>query len=177
MEMNINERDIFNFIFFDRLLSEQKRVFIRNNINDFEQINFYRRLKRKTDSNIDRKTKQIIASKIPAYHLSRQITLFPVTEIMNENSLRINNSTLIKTNKKVKSKIETFVDEDDLFIVRIVKTEGTALIYLFSVLKKLTTDIELILQPASRHLKINKINEPIKVNNLEKVETITLEII
>jgi type III secretory pathway component EscR len=64
---DINEHDIFQFVFFNELLSEEKRKFIEKNEEKFEQLRFYRKQKKSIVGSIKGKTREKIAALIPAY--------------------------------------------------------------------------------------------------------------
>ena len=69
---NITELDIFNFVFFNEILTQKKRKYIERNEDKFELLNFYREQKKSIARSIKKETQIKIAARIPAYKIPRQ---------------------------------------------------------------------------------------------------------
>ena len=69
---NITELDIFNFVFFNEILSQKKRKYIERNEDKFELLNFYREQKKSIARSINKETQKKIAARIPAYKIPKK---------------------------------------------------------------------------------------------------------
>lgn len=75
---NINEQDIFKYVFSSHLLSEEKREYLRGNQMYENQILYYEFVKNAIDSETSFDLKKKISAKISAYTLANVFTLHPV---------------------------------------------------------------------------------------------------
>ncbi len=69
---NITELDIFNFAFFNEILTQKKRKYIERNEDKFELLNFYRKQKKSIARSINKETQKKIAARIPAYKIPKK---------------------------------------------------------------------------------------------------------
>lgn len=69
---NITELDIFNFVFFNEILTQNKRKYIERNESKFELLNFYREQKKSIARSINKETQKKIAARIPAYKIPKK---------------------------------------------------------------------------------------------------------
>ena len=69
---NITELEIFNFVFFNEILSQKKRKYIERNEDKFELLNFYREQKKSIARSINKETQKKIAARIPAYKIPKK---------------------------------------------------------------------------------------------------------
>jgi len=69
---NITELDIFNFVFFNEILTQKKRKYIERNEDKFELLNFYRKQKKSIARSIKMETQKRIAARIPAYKIPKK---------------------------------------------------------------------------------------------------------
>ena len=69
---NITELDIFNFVFFNEMLTQNKRKYIERNEDKFELLNFYREQKKSIARSINKETQKKIAARIPAYKITKK---------------------------------------------------------------------------------------------------------
>ena len=68
----ITELDIFNFVFFNEILTQKKRKYIERNEDKFELLNFYRKQKKSIARSINKETQKKIAARIPAYKIPKK---------------------------------------------------------------------------------------------------------
>ena len=71
----ITEHDIFNFVFFNDLLTDEERESIVSNEKNLELIEFYKKQKEEFDKSIEGETKKKLASKISAYKIPQNVNL------------------------------------------------------------------------------------------------------
>jgi hypothetical protein len=68
-KINITELDIFNFVFFNEILTQKKRKYIERNEDKFELLKFYSEQKKSIAQSIKEETQKRIAAGIPAYKI------------------------------------------------------------------------------------------------------------
>lgn len=73
IKTNITELDIFNFVFFNEIIRQNKRKYIERNEDKFELLNFYRKQKKSIARSINMETQKKIAARIPAYKISKKL--------------------------------------------------------------------------------------------------------
>jgi len=71
-KINITELDIFNFVFFNEILTQKKRKYIERNEDKFELLNFYGKQKKSIAQTINMETQKKIAARIPAYKIPKK---------------------------------------------------------------------------------------------------------
>lgn len=64
---NITENDIFNYVYFNKRLSEADKKLIESNEENFELIRFYKEQKAELNKSLKDETKMKLASRISAY--------------------------------------------------------------------------------------------------------------
>ena len=69
---NITELDIFNFVFFNEILTQKKKKYIERNEDKFELLNFYREQKKSIVQKVNEETQKKIAARIPAYKIPKK---------------------------------------------------------------------------------------------------------
>ena len=72
IKTNITELDIFNFVFFNEIIRQNKRKYIERNEDKFELLNFYRKQKKSIVRSIKMETQKRIAARIPAYKIPKK---------------------------------------------------------------------------------------------------------
>jgi hypothetical protein len=70
-KINITELDIFNFVFFNEILTQKKKKYIKKHEDKFELLNFYREQKKSIAQSIKEETQKRIAAGIPAYKIHK----------------------------------------------------------------------------------------------------------
>ncbi len=174
IEVEISERDIFNFVFFEDLVSPEKTKFI-SGTNDFgEIINFYSSLKSALAKNIPLKIKNKIREKIPVYRVL-SYKLFPLTN----SSLKKKSSglTLAADSPLIKSKMTnaTFIDEEKHFLIKLLNFENSAKIFVFSTDDEIIKNYKIIIQPSNIIFEQTDNSQPILIDSTVEASSIELE--
>ncbi|GMR25543.1 MAG: hypothetical protein BMS9Abin39_0849 [Ignavibacteria bacterium] len=174
--INIDERDIFNFVFFNDLLSEEKIRYIENNEDKIEGINFYRNLKKSLTEPLSKEIKEKIAAKIPAYKIPSVIKLFPVNDKIKKKPSEVPILAAASAEQQPAVSAQSFIDEDKIFVARILRIDKLAKIYLFPVKIIPVAEIILTILPSYNKYLFSNYNTPVEVVDLPQVEVIELEI-
>ena len=163
---SLTEQDIFNYIFYPDNLDSEKKNYIDNHAEDYAaQIEFCMALNRAEvlkDENFE-----------PIQHKVNIIELYPVKLNINSNN---NQLTLAAASSELSKRIETktFTDDNSQFLVRLVAADGEKKLYVFSKNKEFK-EAKLTLFPSQRSFRINSFELPIKIDNLEEIEKISIE--
>lgn len=155
--MKVNERDIFNFVFYPGLVREEIKMFLHSIEDSTDAIIFYKELKDSLNSDLSIETKKKISEKIPIYEFSNIIQLYPV----EENKKKRNSFTLAAASPEETPKIvtKTFYDEDKSYIIKVINYEKNSKIFVFSTQQEVIKNFDLIIQPQNEkyHIKDNLI--------------------
>lgn len=167
LDHQITEQDIFNYVFYPDSLTTEKKIFLDTHQNDYlEQIEFCRELNKSENSKDE-------SELLPNYSKLKVIELFPINLNIAANSEYL---TLAAASSELNKRIETktFTDENSQFLVRLVAAEGEKKLYIFSKSKEFK-EAKLTLFPSLRSFTINSFELPIKIDNLEEIEKISIE--
>ncbi len=173
--INIDERDIFNFVFFNDLLSDEKIRYIENNEENIEGINFYRNLKKSITEPLSEEIKEKIASKIPAYKRPSVIKLFPVNDIIEKKPSEVPILAAASAEQQPAVSAQSFIDEDKTFLIRLLRIDNRTKIFTFPIIHTDIKDFNIILHPEERTYSIHN-GEPIEIEGTPEVESINIEI-
>jgi hypothetical protein len=173
--INIDERDIFNFVFFNDLLSDEKIRYIENNEEMIEGINFYRNLKKSITEPLSEKIKEKIAAKITAYKRPSVIILFPVNDIIEKKPSEVPILAAASAEEKPAVSAQSFIDEDKTFLIRLLRMDNKTKIFTFPITHTDIKDFNIILHPEERTYSIHN-REPIEIEGRHEIESISVEV-
>ncbi len=174
--MNLNERDIFKFVFSQRSLSEEKREYLRGNQKYESQISYYKTVKNAMDSETSFKLKKKIAAKIPAYSLANVFNLYSVEyEEKKKDSGKVIFAAKTK-DEAAKIKTKTFIDNEKNFLVRIINFENSTKIYLFTPADDKVENITIKIFPGREDFYMNNNSTPLVIDKRIDVEYIELRV-
>ena len=172
--MNISERDIFNFVFYESLLSPEKIKFIDDSDGFNEVVNFYKNLKSAISQNISTEIKNKLREKIPAYRVS-SYKLFPMPDISQKKKPSI--LTLAADSGKIKSNTTTttFIDEEKQFLIKLLNFENSAKLFVFSTDDEVIRNFKIIIQPSNLVFEQADNSQPLQIDNPIQAASIELE--
>ena len=160
--MKINERDIFNFIFYPELVAEDIRSFLRSIEDSSDAIIFYKELKESLELELPTEIKKKISEKIPLYKFSNVIQLFPVEEIKKKRNGVVLAAASPEETPKIVTK--TFYDEDKSYIIKVINYEKNSKIFVFSTQQEVIKNFDLIIQPNNEKYHIKDNSLPLELN-------------
>ena len=174
--ININEQDIFKYVFSPHLLSKEKTKYLGKDERYKNQILYYKSIREAVYSKTSSDLKSKIASKIPSYRLANIFFLSPVNYVEEKKS----NGSLIFAAKTAEepSKLSTytFTDEEKNFLVRVVSFENSTKVYLFSLKEDLIQNITLKIFPGEEEFFMKDNSESLELDRKIKVESIEIKI-
>src|SRR3990167_6271723 len=130
--MNINERDMFNFVFYPENLSTEKVEHLKNSKIFDAEIDFYRSLKKSLEEELTDDVKQKLAEKIPLYVPMKIFVLYPVKETLKKRKNDIPILAADSTKEKPSVTAKTFIDEHNHYLIRLLNFKESSKIYVFS---------------------------------------------
>lgn len=172
---NIDEQDIFNFVFFNDLLSEEKIMYIENNEDKIEGINFYKNLKKSITEPLRDEIKEKISAKIPAYKTSIIIKLYPVEDEIEKKPSEVPILAAASAEQQPAVSAQSFIDEDKTFLIRLLRMDNKTKIFTFPITHTDIKDFNIILHPQERTYSIHN-GEPIEIDSTPEVQSINVEI-
>ncbi len=175
INMQITEKDIFNFVFFPENVSTEIKLFLEESRDFKNEIDLYESMKNSLADDLSDKTKNKIASKIEVYKPSNVIHLFPVKG--NQNNRYVNKIRLAAASLEEKPKItsKTFYDENMTYIIKVLNYENRSKIFVFSPQYELIKDFELIISPQNLKYHIKDNTSPLELDMNIDPELISLE--
>ena len=173
----VDERDIFNFVFFSELLTEEKMTYLKKNVNNYEQLKFYKKLKKDMTKNISPGIREKLELKIPVYKIPRIIKLFPVIDYPEKKQSEVPILAAASSEQIPVINAQTFIDEEKGFVVRVLRYNESTKIYFFPVKNISAKVIQLTLLPVNKEYLVSDYNTPLEIENLPPVDSIEMEMI
>lgn len=171
--MNLTERDIFNFVFYPNLVSEEKRSFLASIENSTDAIIFYKKLKSSLSVSLTDEVKRKLAEKIDVYKYNNILHLFSVEELKKKK----NDLVLAAASAEEKPKIitKTFYDADKTYIIKVINYTVNSKIFVFSTQQEIIKDFEIIILPENKKYHCNDNSLPLELSSPIEAEAIQLE--
>ena len=172
--MELSEKDIFDFVFFNDLLPQLKRDYI-NNLTEFdEEIKFYKSIKDARSKSVSSELKNRLLTKIPAYKNLIYI-LYP----SNEQFIKRKQSKITVAADSLQQKsdltVSTFFDEEKNFFVRLHLLDNESKVYLFSTQDELIKKIKLLIIPSNQIFEMADNSQPLIINSRIEASSIQIQ--
>ena len=172
--MDISEKDLFYYVFFNTELDEQKKTEIKSNKYFKQIISFYESLKSELELKVSAQEKISIAKIIPAYKAEIVVELFPLKEKKSiYGNFPILAAASAETDFKVNS--QTFFDEENDYLIRLLNFQDSSRIYVFSITDQVLKNYKVILHPSEESYTQKDNSVPLEINNVSHVESIELQ--
>jgi len=174
--MEINEQDIFNYVFFpDKVTTEVKNA-IKQDADLAEAVDFYREMNAELKSFISRSLKEKIASKIPAYKLNNVLHLFPLP-LPSGKSPAGRRLAADSESRHLISKLtsRTFADEDKEYMIKVINHESGTKVFVFSVKNDIVKNFDIIIEPKDQRYHFKDNSQPLIINREIEIDSIRLE--
>lgn len=170
--MLITEKDIFLYVFFKESLDKSILKELEHNPEWESAINFYKEIKAIEEGDIV--DKKLLADKIPAYKYQEVFYLNKYNpKIKKGNGLYLAaESEALKTNV-----IETFISDDNNYLIRILFKEGKRLVYIFSNDREEIPDMKIIFEPGDNVYLVSNSLNPFEIEKDLIIERIKIELL
>lgn len=173
--MNINERDIFNFVFYPETLVREKNEYLEKTNLFEEEVNFYKQLKGSLSEELSAEIKNKIVEKIPLYKPAKIFFLQPV----RDNIKKKKNDVLVLAADSPKEKadvvVKTFSDVDNNYLIRLVNFKESAKVFVFSTTDEVMENYRIVIQPSGKTFEQADNSSPIEIDSPIEADSIELK--
>lgn len=175
MKEFITEKDLFDFVFFPNLLTQEKYFFLHSSKDFEEEVLFFTDLKNFIQSEPTDEDKALIARKIPVYKAAIIIQLYPVNQEKKRklNSMILTAASENQNEPAVNSK--TFYNKDKTYIIKIINYEKSSKIFVFSPQYYVVNDFDIIFKPQNIKFHIKDNTLPLELQHCIEPESVVLE--
>jgi len=172
--MNIEEEDIFNFIYNPVGMDETKHNFIKKNSSDFSnEINFYKQLKEQQNIPVPNKIIDNIIDKINSYNLP-QTTSTDEGLSSEQKSAKNNFGNHVNFERTKEFAANSYIDDNSNFIVRIEHSGDSSYIYLTNKENSPIKNYSITINQTKEEFFKEDNSEPIIINRKIGIEDIRL---
>lgn len=170
----ITEKDLFTFIFYSDNLSKDKRTFIKSNLEKFnDELELLRSIKANLEQPLPRTILERIHEKIDSFENKNGFLLEKINSISDSKYLIL---AADSPNNNLSPKTETFVDSKNKFMCKIISSNVSNKIYLFSNLPDEFLEFDITLLPSKENFIVNKKDMPILLSPKQIINRIRLRI-
>ena len=171
--MKILEREIFDFIFFPETLDKEKFLFLSTTDLFDNELNLLKDIKEKHQENLPPEIIEKIKAKLVNNTSNGIIRLEKKKNAFQYNSdhLVLAADSQLKNSKK---KIQTFEDENSLYLIKVVEEEELVKIYLFIRNNKEFQHVKIKLEPSDQYYIFENQNKPIIISEKQNITAILL---
>ncbi|NWF89906.1 MAG: hypothetical protein HXY50_10650 [Ignavibacteriaceae bacterium] len=173
--MNITERDIFDFVFYQENLSSEKVEYLKTSRIFDEEIAFYRSLKKSLNEELSEEVKRKIAEKIPLYNPARFHVLYPVRDTFPKRNNHIPVLAAATPNENSSISAKTFIDEAHHYLIRLINFKNSSKIYCFSTSEEKLKNYKVIILPSGKTFEQSDNSSPIEIDQQIEAEKIELQ--
>lgn len=173
--MQITEQDIFNFVFFPDLISDDKSGLIKNSEKYKTEVEFYRSLKELLATDVDPGIKSKLAERVEAYKPVNIFYLYPAKENFKKNHSGRLVFAAASPDDKPKISSRTYYDKSMTYIIKVLNYDGKSKIFVFSPQFELIEDFTLIISPQNLTYHVTNNTAPLELDFNVEPESISLE--
>ena len=171
--LNIIEKDLFNFIFHPDRLVSGKYEQINFNIELYtEEIEFLKKMKNQLKMQVSNSVIEKILSKINKLNCKSIISLEKVnTPTITLNNLVFSAESPSQNNGSIS---ETYQDADSNFLVKLISHNNKKKIFTFCKNKPVSENLRLVIHPSEKSYLIKNTSEQIDLSPDENVEGLSI---
>jgi len=173
--MKVTERDIFNFVFYPEMVSEEIWSFLSSIEDTSENVIFYKQLKSSLEMKIKPTVQSEIAKKINVYELRNVIILYPMHNPVKEKKHDYLVLAAASDDNTPKMVTKTFVDDGKDYLIKILTYGNKTKVFVFSTHDEIVKDFDIVIQPQNLRFHIEDNTEPLKIDQAIEAEQVSLE--
>jgi len=173
----ITEQDIFNLIFFPHLIDAEKKFIIEGSPEYKYLLDFYRNIKTDTEKPISEKVKHDLSLKINIYNHVRFFRLKKVEESKPRRKREFAVLAAASADEKPEIIAKSFLDENNKYLIRVIKTKDITKIYSFSSDEQEIKNFKLTILPSGKEFMMADNNSPLELKEELEFEEVYLELI
>lgn len=170
--MKITEKDLYKFIFSPEEISLEMTEYINTHKNNFEnELDFLLELKNKVDINLSDKLIKKIIEQIDNFQKIKEVVLNKeINPIKSENRFTLAAATPVKPPAFTSV---TFRSVDNDYFAKVITTETSNRIFIFSSVKNSTGSTKVIIYPSGNSFEFED-NLPIIVEPKELIDSLVI---
>ncbi|MBS4032988.1 MAG: hypothetical protein KGZ85_00870 [Ignavibacterium sp.] len=173
----VTEQDIFNLIFFPHLIDAEKKFIIESSPEYKYLLDFYRNIKTETEKPISEKVKHDLSVKINIYNHIRFFRLKKVDESKPSRKREFVVLAAASENEKTAVVAKSFLDENNKYLIRVIKTKDITKIYSFSSDEQEIQNFKIKLLPSGKEFLMKDNSAPLEIKEDIEFEEVHLELI
>lgn len=173
----VTEKDIYNYIFFPHLVDEEKKRIMTESPDYAGLIDVYRGIKSDTEKIPDNAIKNSLAAKIRLYDYNR---FFRLKNVEGEKPKRKREFTVLAAaseDEKPSVTAKSFLDENNQYLIRVIKTADKTRIYSFSADEQEIKNFKLTVLPSGKEFLMKDNSTPLELSEDFEFEEIHLELV
>lgn len=174
--MHIYEHDIFNYVFFPHVLSDDKKIYLETNRNLYkEELEFYSNFNKPIPKDINDKLDTKVEKKLNKYFQSIVIELHPIKEPQKQ---KFNEHKLAAASRGLTPQMitKTFLDEEKEILIKVIGEGETTKIYIFSTKNERINNFDIIIEPLGVKYHLQNNLEPLKIEKVIDIESIKIQL-
>lgn len=160
----ISEKDLFDFVFYPELLSDEMKQKIISSGNLEEYKTFYQNLKEELDRGIDDEFKRIIAERIPAFSSTRIIVLHPVVLNITRKPAP-SRLTAASVELEPSLTMRTFVDSEKEYLIKVLTEKDQTRIFVFSTKVQAIRNFDIVITPGNLSFHMDDNSAPLLIDS------------
>lgn len=172
----ITEKDVYNYIFFPHLVDDEKKKNIIQSDDYADLLILYGEIKSGTEKTIQRDVKLNLAAKIKLYDYNR---FFRLKKADEEKPKRRREWTVLaaaSAEEKPAVIAKSFLDENNQFLIRVIKTGDITKIYSFSIDETEIQNFKLTVLPSHKEFFMKDNSAPLVLKEDIEFEEVHLEL-
>ncbi len=177
MTQNINERDIFNFVFSPELLTSGQKSKINQHGEYANLISFYQEIKNTMNEELPEEIKNLIAEKIAIYRPVRTINLFPAENIDEKKNYVLPVLAAASAIETDVNYSQTFIDSNKEFLVRLINIGNKSKIYVFATNNEIVKNFKLKISPSGKSFSMADNSSPLELETVQKIDGVEIELV
>lgn len=173
----ITEQDIFNLIFFPHLVDVEKKFIIENSPDYKYLLDFYRTLKADSEKPISEQVKHDLSIKINIYNHVRFFRLKKIDESKPPRKREFVVLAAASADEKPEVIAKSFLDENNKYLIRVIKTKDITKIYSFSSDEQEIQNFKIKILPSGKEFLMKDNSAPLELNEDLEFEEVHLELV
>lgn len=170
--MNITEKDLYKYVFYNSELPENKRDFISNNLDKFsDALDLLKEIESNLESDVSSVIMDRILGLIEAQNPRVEFVLKPLkVQNFQDHFMLAADSASVEFNNLT----QTFVDSGNNFLIKVVSVENENKLYVFPREKSVNVDLSLTIYPSNEKHLVDKSSSSYILVNKQKIEKIVI---
>ncbi|MCB9211682.1 MAG: hypothetical protein H6609_20155 [Ignavibacteriales bacterium] len=170
--MNITEKDLYKYVFYNSELPENKRDFINNNLDKYsDALDLLKEIESNLESDVSSVIMDRILGLIEAQNPRVEFVLKPLKfQNCQDHFMLAADSATIECDNIT----QTFVDSGNNFLIKVVSVENENKLYVFPRKKSVNVDLSLTIYPSNEKHLIDKSSSSYILVNKQKIDKIVI---